>query len=299
MKFISKRLNHSAPDLKKGHLGSRLLLHLSALGLLLIAFVLTLILLFPVQALRDRVEQMIFTQSGVRVDIGGLSVTPPLTLTLRDLRWQPELRNWPPVQVAALRLSPVWSGLFSANPGVHFNAAFAVGSIQGQASRDGSLKAAIKGVGIAPFLPEAFPYPVQGTLSGNFESLGELLANSGQASVQLRLEGGALTGLESLGAANGRLSLGQVDLRADLQGRNLRIEELRATEGDLRVDGKGTLLLGADAPSSRLTAQIELTPAPSLDPNLADLLLLTGVNPDPTGIYRLRLSGSLAAPVVR
>lgn len=299
MKSFFKSLRNPAPGAKKAGLGPQLLLHLSALCLLLVAFIVTLIVLFPAHALRDRAEQLIYAQSGLRVDIGSLSVSPPLTLVLKDLRWQSDLKSWPAVRIAVLRISPIWSGLLGKNPGVHLNAAFPVGSLQGQANRDGSLRFDLKGVGLAPFLPESFPYPIQGTLTGTLESVGELLANAGQASFQLRLDGGAFTGLEGIGATNGRLALGQVALRGELQGRNLRIEELRASDGDLLVDGKGTMLLGTDPQSSRITAQVELTPAPSLDPNLADLLLLTGVSPDRTGVYRLRLSGSLAAPVLR
>ncbi|MDO3379660.1 type II secretion system protein GspN [Geoalkalibacter halelectricus] len=299
MKFFLKRTQASSRKPNKSDLRRQLALHLGALGLFLIAFILTLLVWFPDQVLRNRAEQLIFEQSGARISIGDLSLAPPLRLTLRNVAWKPEMQDWPEVRIPVIRVAPLWGTVFGGNPGAGIAAGLQVGSLQGQMFKDGNLEAVLAGIGIAPFLPADFAYPIQGVLSGNLKASGDLAGMRGQATFQLQLDRGGVSGLEALGATEGRLSLGTVTLRGELQGRNLRIEELRAADGDLLVEGRGTLLLAETPQASRITAQIELTPAPSLDPNLADLLLLTGVTPDRNGTYRLRLSGSLANPVLR
>jgi type II secretion system protein N len=299
MKFFPKRLNLPGRSAKKSGLSRHLALHLGAVALLVVVFIVTLIVLFPGQALRDRAELVIYQQAGVRLDIGDLSIAPPLTLTLRNVRWQHDMVDWPPVNIPVARISPRWSSLFGANPGAQWSASLPVGSVQGHIFKDGTLNARLTGVGLAPFLPESFAYPIRGTLDGTIEASGDLMGDSGQAAFEFHMQQAAVAGLEGLGAAEGQFSLGRVILRGALQGRNLRVEELRAADGDLQVEGRGTLLIGNTPQGSRITAQIDLTPAPTLDPNLADLLLLTGVSPDRNGNYRLRLSGSLAAPVLR
>lgn len=299
MKFLFKRSKATSRGTNKTDLSRHLVLHLGAVALLVAAFLLTLMVLFPEQALRDRTERMIFQQAGIRLEIGELGLAPPLTLTLRNVRWQHDIRDWPPVVFPVVRMSPRWGTLLGGNPAAQWSAALPVGSVQGQMSKDGSVQANIRGVALTPFLPEGFPYPVLGSLNGTMEASGDLHGDSGQAAFELTMDQAAVTGLEPLGAAQGRLNLGRINLRGAMQGRNLRIEDLRAVEGDLQIEGKGTLLLGNTPQSSRITAQIDLSPTATLDANLADLLLFTGVSPDRNGNYRLRLSGSLAAPTIR
>ncbi|KIH75828.1 type II secretion system protein N [Geoalkalibacter ferrihydriticus] len=299
MKLLFKRSKSPTKTASKSDLRRQFALHLGAFTLFIAAFVLTVLILFPDQILRARAEQLIFQQTGVRIDIGDLSLAPPLTLTLRNVAWQPELDNWPPVRIPVIRISPIWGSLFGANPAAGVTAGFPVGSMQGRMYKDGDLATTLNAIGLAPFLPTEFPYPIQGVLSGNVDASGDLSALRGQAGFQLQLDRAAVSGLEALGASEGRLSLGGITLRGELQGRNLRIEELRTADGDLLVEGRGTLLLAESPQASRITAQIEITPTMTLDPNLAELLLLTGVSPDRNGTYRLRLSGSLANPVLR
>lgn len=299
MKFLLKRPKTTSRSTHKTDLSRHFVLHLSAVALLVAAFLVTLMVLFPEQALRDRAERIILQQAGIRLEIGELGLTPPLTLTLRHVRWQHDMRDWPAVNFSVVRMSPRWSTLLSGNPAAQWSATLPVGSVQGQMAKDGSVQANIKGVALTPFLPESFPYPVLGSLNGTLEASGDLQGDSGQASFDFTMDQAALSGLEPLGAAQGRLNLGRINVRGALQGRNLRIEDLRAVEGDLQIEGKGTLLLGNTPQASRITAQIDLSPTATLDANLADLLLFTGVSPDRNGNYRLRLSGSLAAPTIR
>jgi hypothetical protein len=88
-------------------------------------------------------------------------------------------------------------------------------------------------------------------------------------------------------------------IRGELRGQTLDIQELRNSGGDLQLAGNAVLLLGSSPQLSRMTARIDITPGPQLDPMLRDLLPLSGIKPDKQGAYRFRIGGSLEHPVLR
>ena len=297
MKYF--RAKKTTPGGKGRNISQLLTLHGAAIALFLLACVITFLLLFPGQAVRDRVEHLIQRQTGVSIDIGELGLAPIATLNLRNVRWQPELQDWPPVTLTRLELSPRWSTLFGGNPGATVEASISGGEIEGFMLRDGSLEAALSAIALAPFFPETYPYRPQGTLGGTVESTGQALANDGRAAFQLQIDQAALTGLETLGVEDGRLDLGNIRAQGVLQGRNLKVEDLYNQGGDLQISGKATIFV-ADSPQlSRITAQIEVTPGPGLEPGLRDLLTLSGVKPDRSGTFRFRIAGNLANPTLR
>ncbi len=298
MKFFS--LKKPSPTGGQGKNLSRLLtLHGGAVALFLLACVITFLSLFPGQAVRDRAEHLILQQTGVAIDIGQLSLAPLATLNLRDVRWQPDLQDWPALTLTTLELSPRWSSLFGGNPGASVSAAIASGAIDGYVLRDGSLAARLSQIGVTPFFPPSFPYLPQGTVNGTIEATGPVLSDNGRANFQLQLNQAAVSGLEALGVKDGRLSLGDILVEGVFQGRNLKVENLRNEGGDVQIAGKATIFVANTPQLSRITAQIEVTPGPGLAPGLRDLLTLSGVKPDRSGTFRFRIAGNLARPTLR
>ncbi len=298
MKLSIRPVRAESGDIKPKDKSS-LLLHLGAFFLLLIAFSAALLSFFPTEALRARAEQMIQHQSGEAISIGRLSLRPLLSLQLTDISWSPADTPWPPVNIPQVKLSPRWSALVTAQPGLNFSTRLLDGTIEGFYITGAETRAEIISASIAPYFPGEMNYRGQGVLSGTFSADGDPSAESTESIFDMQLEQAAVTGLERLGLSRDRLSLGTVRIQGSLQGRNLKIENVSAVGGEIQIGGKATILVAKTPQQSRINAQIALTPGPDLDPGLRDLLTLSGVTPDRNGTFNLRLSGSLAHPSLR
>jgi len=295
MKFSIRSFRAESGD-RKPKDKNTLRLHLGAFFLLVTAFIAALLSFFPTEALRLRAEQMIRRQTGESVSIGRLSLRPLLSLQLADVKWSPAAEPWPPVNIPQVKVSPRWSALVTAQPGLNFITQLADGRIEGSFIPGADTQAEIISASIAPYFPGELDYKAQGILSGTFFSDGDPSAESTESVFDLQLEQAAVTGLERLGISRDRLSLGTIRIQGNLQGRNLKIENLSAAGGEIQIDGKATILVAKTPQQSRINAQIALTPGPDLAPGLRDLLTLSGVTPDRNGTFNLRLSGSLAQP---
>jgi type II secretion system protein N len=298
MKFSIRSFRAESGD-RKPKDKNTLRLHLGAFFLLVTAFIAALLSFFPTEALRLRAEQMIRRQTGESVSIGQLSLRPLLSLQLADVKWSPAAEPWPPVNIPQVKLSPRWSALVTAQPGLNFTTHLSDGSIEGSFIAGADTQAEIISASIAPYFPGEMDYKAQGILSGTFSSDGDPSAESTESVFDLQLEQAAVTGLERLGISRDRLSLGTIRIQGKLQGRNLKIENLSAAGGELQIDGKATILVATTPQQSRINAQIAMTPGSNLDPGLRDLLTLSGVTPDRNGTFNFRLSGSLAQPNLR
>jgi type II secretion system protein N len=240
----------------------------------------------------------VYRHSGEKVSIGGLTVTP-LGLQITDLSWQPPAPGWPAVKISSMRLSPLWTSLFSANQGLTFKASLPTGVMSGQVMKDGSLQASLSKVSLAPFFPADFSYRPHGLVAGRLTASGRFLGDDGSAEFDLNIDEAAVRGLEGLGVSSGQLSLGRLTVRGELQGATLKVDEVRIQEGDVQAQGRLTILLNDSPRLSRIAGQLDLAPASTLDPFLRDLLQLSGVQADRQGNFRFRISGSLESPVVR
>jgi type II secretion system protein N len=273
-----------------------LLVHLSALLLFVLCFAGTMLVLLPKAQLRDHVVGLIYKQTGLRISIGELSLSPFLRVEARDIAWQPEVKGWPPVTVDRLSLSPHWTRLFGNNPAARFQAAVAEGTATGWQAKDGSFSAILTEVNFAPYLAADFPFPPTGRISGTITA--DRQADSDAIGFDLVADDLKLTGLSALGLQEGALSLGRLRLRGKMKGQTLNLESLRNEGGDLSLTGNGTILLNKLPERCRLNLQIELRPGAGLASTVHDLLLLGGLEDD-DGDYSLRLTGTLARPVLR
>jgi type II secretion system protein N len=283
----------------KARFRARLVFSLAAAFILLFAFLVSFIMFFPEQPLRECLERTAWQQSGGKVTIDSLSLAPPLGLRLTKIGWQPIDPKWPPITIDSARISPLWTTLLKGDPGVAVQAALSSGTLKSRMTKDGSFEATLAGIVLRPLLPRGFAYLPEGTIEGSIQGTQMLLPEKRHATFDLTINRFGVGGLKSLGVSNDRLSLGQVNIRGELRGKTLDIKELHNIDGDLGVDGKATLLLGGTPHLCRITANIGITPGPHLDPTLRGLLPLSGVKPDKQGTYRFRIGGSLDHPVLR
>jgi hypothetical protein len=78
----------------------------------------------------------------------------------------------------------------------------------------------------------------------------------------------------------------------------MKIKTLSARGGDLDVNGFGTLLIGRTSATSRIKLELQVRPGPNADPSIASLLELAGKQ-GPEGFYSLKVSGTLAKPMLK
>lgn len=90
--------------------------------------------------------------------------------------------------------------------------------------------------------------------------------------------------------------LGEVDLKVRLDKGVLQVEELKSSEGDLAVDGHGSIRLDTeDWHQSTLALQFMLTPAATARQGLAFLINLL---PHPPNGVPYKLGGTIASPLL-
>jgi type II secretion system protein N len=90
--------------------------------------------------------------------------------------------------------------------------------------------------------------------------------------------------------------LGEVDLKVRLDKGVLQVEELKSSEGDLAVDGHGSIRLDTeDWHQSALALQFMLTPAATARQGLAFLINLL---PHPPNGVPYKLGGTIASPLL-
>ena len=107
-----------------------------------------------------------------------------------------------------------------------------------------------------------------------------------------------MLGLDLFKSDSPGVALGEIVLEVDGQGRAMRITSLAAKGGDLDLNGEGTLLIGRTAATSRITLALQVRTGPNADPSIASLLELAG-KPRPDGYYPLKLTGTLAKPILK
>lgn len=283
-------MNRFGDILYKGWRGARNQagITLAGVALLLLAFLLGMHLFFPVAPVQQWLTSEINNRTPVSVKIEKLSVFPVFTLVGRQATVTFDSRALPPVLLNDLRLQPLWSSLFSGDPGLSVHAALLQGRLAAAIRRSGDLTLHVQGLQL-----QAFPVSqetqtllsgtiVKGELRGSFPA-----QKSNENQLTLEMDNAALTVMGQ------PLKLGKISAQGSGQGNNLRIATLSASGGDVAVTGSGTLLLGASAAASRINLDLTLRPTPAVAP-LLDLF----AQKQPDNSYRLRLSGSASRPTI-
>lgn len=268
---------------------------LGGLVLLLLGSLLGLFAALPDEALIDRFIQELETQTQTEIESRDLDLDLPFALQGTEIVVRAQnLPQFPPIRIDRFRVSPVWTSLFSLNPGITGDARLMNGSVRAEYHRDGSLNLSANGLLLDLPIEQGFSLQLTGRLLEG--RLGTVVPLSRETSsrVALTLDRVRLRGLT--GQEDGLL-LGTIVLELEGQGNSFRVTELRAVEGDFTLSGSGRVLLGNTPAASRLNLRLDIRPEATADPTLADLLRATARDTG-NGAYQLRLSGSLARPVL-
>jgi type II secretion system protein N len=254
-------------------------------------------LFFPAEALRQRIIQEVGTRTGVEVQIGQIALYPLLTLDADRIKLG--ITGLPqPLEIEQLSVSPQWSTLLSGDPGVQLRSRAMFGTITAGLQKGGAISASANGLRFDLPMQKPIPFSIMGTLSEASLDSSTRLGPGTKTGLSLRLADVSILGLEIFQADSPGLSLGEITLELDGQGRALRISALNAKGGDLEVDGNGTLQIGRTAATSRIRLVLQVRPGPNADPNISSLLQLAG-EPGPDGRYPLQLIGTLANPILK
>lgn len=253
---------------------------------------------FPHSVLRQRLIAGIEQQLPIQISVDDLRLLPPMNL--RGSRAELSFTDMPGyrLDLESLRIGPWWASLFSADPGLTGRAEVAGGTISLQMRKSGRLVAGISGATLELPLSTTPPLFLAGKVtSARLESTVPL-PQTGESRLTVEAEQLVLRGLTLAASAEGGLPLGRLQLQAIGQGRSFRIERFETAGGALEVTATGTLLLAAELSGSRLNLNLVVRAGSAAGDDLVSLLELAGPR-QTDGSYRVRLTGTLANPVIK
>jgi type II secretion system protein N len=278
--------------------GGRVKIILVGLGLLLVSFMVGVYLFFPARALKERIEREVTSRTPVALQIERLSLAFPPGLEGRGITVTTERPPLKPIGISTLQVQPLWTSLFSGNPGLALSAHLLGGTLGGTMRRDGALTTQMHRIAFSePVLPKS-SVNLSGVLTeGSFDGTLPPRANT-RTRLNLSLSRVRLTGLKPFGVSGGALDLGNVILEGEGKGNAFRIDKFETRGDGLQISGGGTLLVLNPLDRSRLNLNVVLRTGRNFDKSLTELLQLV-VKPGRDGAYHLRLTGSLGRPRVR
>jgi type II secretion system protein N len=252
---------------------------------------------FPVGVVQQRLVAEIERQLPIEVTLDQISLRPWLTLAGRNAKV--EFDNLPDYRLAidAFRIGPWWRSLFSVDPGVQARFESVGGRCDVHLQKSGRLLADASNLLLKIPLATTPVMTLSAALTSARVETATPLQTTTTSLFSLDAADVSVGGLGALFADAETLSLGRVWVKATGRGRALSIEQLTASGGALAVTGKGHLLLGANAASSRVNLTLNIRSTAAANSNLAALLQLVGPQ-QPDGSYRLRVTGTVARPVI-
>lgn len=266
-------------------------------GLLLFIFglLLGLIFSFPTATLEKRLLQEVEARAQVKIETGGLALSPLFKLHGKHVVVRPESPVWPPVRIDSFDLSPLWLSLLSANPGARWDGRLLNGQIMVDVYRNGSLNVGADNLMLDLPLQEGSNLRLSGHLTQGQMQSTLPLGKTTKSNLQLVLDKMQLVGLDGL---QKNLAMGTVVLQATGRGHSFKITSLEASGGDFALSGRGNFLLGRNLLSSRLNFRIEIRPTQNADPTLVSLLELAA-RKKADGSHELHLGGTLSKPTLK
>lgn len=296
LKTLSAKLKRPAPGrlnlLKRGY-------PLWGLCGFILAFILGFTLFFPLDPIARQVEQLVEKRSDLNLEISQPGWGFPPGLTAERLSLTGSVLQGERILLDQLHISPLWSSLLSANPGVNITGNLLSGYLDAAIRKQGELELILSGARLDQQKLSPQLSTLLSVANGNLAFSGVLpLAGANQSQVDLSLEQIVLTGMSALGSARDTLSAGNLKMTVDIKGTTASIKSLELSDGDLALTGTGNIILGSRPNLSRMNLSLVLRPGPQLDPQLRDLLGLLAT-PERDGSIKFRLLGSLAAPQLR
>ena len=270
---------------------------LAGSGLFLLGLLIGLYLFFPGEVLKQRIIQEVAAQTGAQLQIKQLTLYPLLTLDAERISF--EMTGLPQaLEIERLSIAPQWTTLLSGDPGAQLHVNIMNGAVTGGVQKSGALSAKAAGLRFDLPLEKPMQMNIAGTLSEASLDSSLHLGPESKSQLSLQLNDVRILGLEILKAGGPGIVLGAINLEVEGQGQALRINSLTAAGGDLEVTGEGTLLFGRSLSTSRIKLALQISTGPNADPMITSLLELAG-EADTDGRYSMRLSGTLANPVLK
>lgn len=271
----------------------------TGVSLFLLGLLCSFYLAFPDTLLRQRLVYELETRLPIQVDLTEATLQPLLTLAGKQmtisLSGQPETL----FQIDTFHVGPSWIKLLTGDPGFKGEINSSTGELSFSWQQSGPL--AVTGTTLPFDIPLATIPATR--FSGNLNT-GEVtttapLQNETRSQIDINLDQVVVKGLEALTGNTAGLRLGELSLKVNGQGTSFSIEQLELSGGDLVVSGTGTLMLAVANPqNSRINLNLSIRADKQANPTLAGLLELVGT-PQANGSRKLRMTGTLARPVVK
>lgn len=271
---------------------------LGALAAMTVGLVAGLYFFFPASAVEERIEYEIHGRTPVQADLRMLSLGFPLAMQAEKIILTAEHPQAYSLSLDRTSIKPLWRSLLGRNPGVVVHTGVLGGEGTGSIRRNGAMELNLARILFDAPLPSLTSLRLSGTLQeGNFIGAMPVKATT-ESRLDMQFEKVVIAGLNSVGISSDTLSLGTISLKGTGRGNSFRIEQLDTTDGGLKVSGSGTVLLGRTVELSRLNLNVAISPVPSLDAGIADMLSLLK-QPGRDGSYRFRITGTVAKPTIK
>ena len=265
--------------------------------LLLTSFLVSSICLFPINAFKGSLERELARNLNTDVAIGSLTLEFPLKVRANHIRATLPTPVPHVLNLKSLLLSPQWSAFLSGGSALAFSGSLNGGSFDGEMNGKGDLALNLRDVRFSIPLDTKETLLLggvarEGHLSGVLSPKGKK-----EAQVVLNADNLEVAGVRILGLKEDTLALGQLSLQGNGDGRTLRLKQLTLREGAVTGEGSGTVVLKNPLSLStlRLTAVLRTDPGAGEISTLLSLLK----QPAADGSFRIRLLGTLQAPLVR
>lgn len=269
---------------------------LTGSGLFLLGLIVGIYLFFPSEALKQSITQELNTRTGAEVQIEQVTLYPLLSLSANQVKIG--ITDLPsPLEIKQLNFSPLWSTLLSSNPGVQLQAQLMNGTIDGEILKSGVISATANGLYFDLPLQEPVAMNISGIINQATLDTATRLDLKTKTQISLQLSKVSVIGLDVFNVDSPGITLGEIILEVEGQGRAMNINTLSAKGGDFDINGKGILLIGRTSAASRIKLELQVRPGPDAEPSIASLLELAG-KPGTSGYYSLTLSGTLDKPVL-
>lgn len=276
--------------------------------LFLAVFYVTLVLAFPVDALRRMLAASVETRTPLTLAVGELTVGWDAGLSARQvlLGWPAPGRTVPVFTAERVDLDVALLPMLLGRLETTFAGEAYGGRITGRLAgpRDGPADAMVLTLDRVDLsrhagLAGAARVVVAGLLSGEARLSRPAAGAPATGTLQLRLEAGSLRELPMVASSLPEVGIERAIASARLEGDRLEVEEVDVRGPEVSLTGSGQLGIAVPLARSPLNLTFRLRPERRFPPGLRQMLAAVARPPDANGAFGFVLLGTLAAPEVR
>lgn len=258
-------------------------------------FVMGLWLFFPAHPVQLRLEQELSQQFQRPVTVGPVEWELPLTLAIEslDASVMPRLT----LQLEQIKARPVWQSLLQGRLAVALQGQTLGGTIDAEIDTARHLQLQAENLYWDRTIPHLPNIRVNTTIE-HFSGSGFTDPINQLEQLQLQLANFTVSGIKEFGAPIDQFNLGRVEVQLSQNEREITINQFSAMDGDLNLDGHGTVMLQRNFIRSRIDLTLTITPSETLDATVVSLIPLIAKQQG-NGSYLIRIGGTLEMPRIR